>query len=69
MDAGSYPEPKIAENSHRFRPLGLGYANLGSLIMSLALPYDSDQGRAWAAAITAVMTGTAYTVSAELSCI
>ncbi len=67
VDMGSYPEPKIAENSHRFRPLGLGFANLGSLIMSLALPYDSDQGRAWAAAITAILTGTAYTVSAELA--
>ncbi len=69
VDGGSYPEPEIAENSHRFRPLGLGYANLGSLIMSLALPYDSDQARAWTSAITAVLTGTAYTVSAELASI
>lgn len=67
VDNGSYPESTIAENSHKFRPLGLGYANLGSLIMSLALPYDSDQARAWASAITAIMTGTAYTVSAELA--
>ena len=69
VDNGSYPEASIAENSHLFRPLGLGYANLGSLMMSLALPYDSDQARAWAAAITAIMTGTAYTVSAELAAI
>ncbi len=67
VDNGSYPEASITENSHRFRPLGLGYANLGSLIMSLALPYDSDQARAWAAAVTAIMTGTAYAVSAELA--
>jgi ribonucleoside-diphosphate reductase alpha chain len=69
VDMGSYPEPKIAENSHRFRPLGLGYANLGSLIMSLALPYDSEGGRAIAAAITAILTGTAYIASAELASI
>ncbi|MBN1845490.1 MAG: vitamin B12-dependent ribonucleotide reductase [Sedimentisphaerales bacterium] len=67
VDHGSYPTARIAENSHRFRALGLGYANLGSLIMSLGLPYDSRQGRALAAAITAIMTGTAYGVSAELS--
>ena len=67
VDAGSYPEARIADNSHRFRPLGLGYANLGCLAMSLALPYDSDQARAWAGAITAIMTGHAYTVSAELA--
>ncbi|NLW83296.1 MAG: vitamin B12-dependent ribonucleotide reductase [Phycisphaerae bacterium] len=67
VDGGSYPEARIAENSHRFRPLGLGYANLGCLVMSLALPYDSDQARTWAGAITAIMTGHAYTVSAELA--
>ncbi|HDS84818.1 MAG TPA: vitamin B12-dependent ribonucleotide reductase, partial [Phycisphaerales bacterium] len=67
VDNGSYPEQTIAENSHRFRPLGLGYANLGCLMMSLAMPYDSDQARAWAAAITAIMTGTAYSISAELA--
>ena len=67
VDAGSYPEKRIAENSHNYRPLGLGYANLGSLLMSLALPYDSDEGRAIAGAITAIMTGTAYTASAELA--
>ncbi len=69
VDTGSYPEARIAENSHRFRPLGLGYANLGCLAMSLALPYDSDQSRAWAGAITAIMTGHAYTVSAELAAV
>ena len=67
VDHGSYPTEKIARNSHIFRALGLGYANLGSLLMSLGLPYDSDQGRAMAGAISAIMTGTAYTVSAELS--
>ena len=67
VDNGSYPEARITENSHRFRPLGLGYANLGCLMMSLAMPYDSDQARAWAGAITAIMTGTAYSVSAELA--
>jgi ribonucleoside-diphosphate reductase alpha chain len=67
VDNGSYPEPLITENSHKYRPLGLGYANLGCLMMSLALPYDSDQARTWSAAITAIMTGTAYCVSAELA--
>ena len=55
----------IDENSHRFRPLGLGYANLGALLMSRGLAYDSDEGRAYAAAITSVMTGEAYVQSAE----
>jgi ribonucleoside-diphosphate reductase alpha chain len=67
VDNGSYPDKEIAKNSHLFRPLGLGYANLGSLIMSLALAYDCDQARALAAAISAIMTGTAYTASAELA--
>jgi len=67
VDNGSYPDRAIAINSHRFRPLGLGYANLGSLVMSLALPYDSDQARALASAVSAIMTGTAYTVSAEMA--
>ena len=56
----SYPTRAIEKNSHDFRPLGLGYANLGALLMSRGLPYDSDEGRAYAAAITAVMTGEAY---------
>ncbi len=67
VDNGSYPDAPIAINSHLFRPLGLGFANLGSLIMSLALAYDSDQARAIAGAISAVMTGTAYSASAELA--
>jgi ribonucleoside-diphosphate reductase alpha chain len=67
VDNGSYPDKAIAINSHLFRPLGLGYANLGSLIMALALAYDSDQARALAAAISAILTGAAYTVSAEIA--
>jgi len=67
VDHASYPTPRIAENSHMFRPLGLGYANLGGLLMSLGLPYDSDAGRAWAAAITSVMTGQAYRTSSRLA--
>ncbi|MGE4286966.1 MAG: vitamin B12-dependent ribonucleotide reductase [Phycisphaerae bacterium] len=67
VDQGSYPEKRISDNSHKFRPLGLGYANLGCLMMSLALPYDSDAARELASAITAIMTGTAYEVSAELA--
>jgi ribonucleoside-diphosphate reductase alpha chain len=69
VDNGSYPEATITENSHKFRPLGLGYANLGCLMMSLSLPYDSDEARTWASAITAILTGTAYAVSAELASI
>jgi ribonucleoside-diphosphate reductase alpha chain len=67
VDGGSYPDAPITMNSHLFRALGLGFANLGSLIMSLALPYDSDRGRAIAGAISALLTGTAYAVSAELA--
>jgi len=69
VDNGSYPDQAITINSHRFRPLGLGYANLGSLIMSYAFAYDSDQARALASAITAIMTGAAYTASAEIASI
>ena len=67
VDNASYPTRQIAENSHIFRTLGLGYANLGSLIMSYGLAYDSDEGRALAGAITAIMTGHAYEQSAEIS--
>jgi len=67
VDNGSYPDRSITINSHLFRPLGLGYANLGSLIMSLALPYDSDQARAIAGAISALLTGMAYLASAEIA--
>ena len=63
----SYPTPAIERNSHAYRPLGLGYANLGALLMSRGLPYDSDEGRAYAAAITAVMTGEAYAQSARIA--
>jgi ribonucleoside-diphosphate reductase alpha chain len=69
VDNGSYPDKQIAFNSHLYRPLGLGYANLGSLMMSLAFPYDSDQARAIAGAISAVMTGAAYAASAEIASI
>jgi ribonucleoside-diphosphate reductase alpha chain len=65
VDHSSYPTDRIAGNSHKFRPLGLGYANLGSLLMASGLPYDSQQGRAQAAAITAIMHGQAYLTSAE----
>ena len=61
----SYPTKAIEKNSHEYRPLGLGYANLGALLMSRGLPADSDEGRAYAAAITAVMTGEAYAQSAR----
>jgi len=67
VDNASYPTKPIAENSHIFRTLGLGYANLGSLIMSYGLPYDSNEGRALAGAITAIMTGHAYEQSAEIA--
>ena len=67
VDNASYPTKDIAENSHVFRTLGLGYANLGSLIMSYGLSYDSDEGRALAGAITAIMTGHAYEQSANIS--
>ncbi len=60
-----YPTDKIAENPRRYRQLGLGYANLGALLMAQGLPYDSDEGRAWAASITALMTGHAYATSAR----
>jgi len=67
VDNASYPTKSIAENSHIFRTLGLGYANLGSLIMSYGLPYDSDAGRALAGSIAAIMTGHAYEQSAEIA--
>jgi ribonucleoside-diphosphate reductase alpha chain len=66
VDHSSYPSERICLNSHDFRPLGLGYANLGSLIMALGLPYDGQEGRAYAAAVTAIMTASAYQASAEL---
>ena len=60
-----YPTPQIGETTRNFRQLGLGYANLGALLMALGLPYDSADGRAWAAAITSLMTGHAYATSAR----
>ena len=63
----SYPTEKIAQRSHEYRPLGLGYANLGTLLMMQGLPYDSDAARAYAASITAIMTGEAYALSAEMA--
>lgn len=63
----SYPTQKIAENSARYRPLGLGYANLGALMMSLGIPYDSDLARSWCSSITALLSAEAYCTSAELA--
>jgi len=63
----SYPTPEIGRNARAFRQLGLGYANLGALLMARGLPYDSDEGRAYAAAVTALMTGRAYRKSAEIA--
>jgi ribonucleoside-diphosphate reductase alpha chain len=69
VDNASYPTADIAENSHIFRTLGLGFANLGSLIMSYGLPYDSNEGRALAGAVTSIMTGHAYEQSAEIAAV
>jgi ribonucleoside-diphosphate reductase alpha chain len=67
VDKASYPSKEIAENSHKFRPLGLGYANLGAVLMSKGLAYDSKEARAFASAITSLMTATAYETSADLA--
>ena len=67
VSPSDYPTEKIAQNARAFRQLGLGYANLGALLMARGLPYDSDQGRAWAGAITAIMTGSAYRTSARIA--
>ncbi|MGB7220472.1 MAG: vitamin B12-dependent ribonucleotide reductase [Vicinamibacterales bacterium] len=67
VDNASYPTPAIEKNSHAYRPLGLGYANLGALLMSRGLPYDSDGGRDYAAALTALLTGEAYAQSARIA--
>ncbi|MEM4590061.1 MAG: vitamin B12-dependent ribonucleotide reductase, partial [Candidatus Micrarchaeia archaeon] len=63
----AYPTPEIERNSIDFRPLGLGYANLGALLMACGLPYDSDEGRAYASAVSALMTGYGYYISAMLA--
>ncbi len=65
VDRASYPAPGIGQNSHDYRPLGLGYANLGALLMAQGIAYDSPAGRAWGGALAAVMTGEAYRMSAE----
>jgi ribonucleoside-diphosphate reductase alpha chain len=67
VDHASYPTPTIAKNSHLFRPLGLGFANLGSLLMSMGLPYDSDKGRGFAGSIASLMTGEAYLQSSKIA--
>jgi len=67
VDNASYPTAPIERNSHDYRPLGLGYANLGALLMARGLPYDSDEGRAYAAVITALMCGEAYAESARIA--
>ena len=69
VDASSYPSEKIRDHSHNFRPLGLGYCNLGALLTFWGLPYNSREGRITAAAITAIMTGTAYSESARLAAV
>ncbi len=67
VDFASYPTPSIARNSHQFRPLGIGFANLGALLMARGLPYDSDAGRDYAGAITALMSGASYAQSARIA--
>ncbi len=67
VDHASYPTPAIAENSHLYRPLGLGYANLGSLLMSMGVPYDSDEGRGMCGAITALLNGQGYLTSSRIA--
>ncbi len=67
VDHASYPTPSIAENSHRYRPLGLGYANLGSLLMTMGIPYDSDAGRGMCGALTALLNGQGYLTSSEIA--
>ena len=67
VDNASYPTEAIGKNSEDYRPLGLGYANLGALLMATGVPYDSERGRATAAAITALMTGEAYAQSARIA--
>ena len=67
VDHASYPTPPIAENSHLYRPLGLGYANLGSMLMSMGIPYDSEAGRGICGALTALLTGQGYSTSAQMA--
>jgi len=67
VDNASYPTPAIEKNSHAFRPLGIGYANLGALLMARGLPYDSDEGREYAAAMTSILSGESYAQSARIA--
>ncbi len=67
VDNSGYPTEKISRNSHDYRPLGLGYANLGALLMNFGLPYDSDAGRDFAATLTAILCGEAYLQSARIA--
>jgi ribonucleoside-diphosphate reductase alpha chain len=67
VDYASYPTPAIEKNSHAFRPLGIGYANLGALLMARGLPYDSEEGREYAAAVTSILSGESYAQSARIS--
>jgi ribonucleoside-diphosphate reductase alpha chain len=67
VDNASYPTPAIEKNSHAFRPLGIGYANLGALLMARGIPYDSDEGRDYAAAVTSILSGESYAQSARIA--
>ena len=67
VDNSGYPTETIAKNSHEYRPLGLGYANLGALLMACGLPYDSDAGRDYAGSLTAIMCGQAYLQSSIIA--
>src|SRR6202007_2543205 len=67
VDNASYPTPAIEKNRHAYRPLALGYATLGALLMARGLPYDSDAGRDYAGALTALMTGEAYAQSSRIA--
>jgi ribonucleoside-diphosphate reductase alpha chain len=67
VDYASYPTPAIEKNSHAFRPLGIGYANLGALLMARGLPYDSEEGREYAAAVTSILSGESYAQSARIA--
>ena len=69
VDFSSYPTASIAQNSHDYRPLGLGYANLGTLLMVNSIPYDSEEGYAIAGALTAILCGEAYRTSAEMAAV
>src|SRR3990167_3223474 len=67
IDNSSYPTEKITKNARNYRELGLGYANLGALLMTMGIPYDSDEGRAWGGLLTSILTGEGYRMSAEIA--